>query len=182
MKAAAVFALLLLISGAASAQDKPEWMQYKNQYVGETSDVATPHRTAEEVARWAEAAAADVLSFGRDNYKARFSGFKRYFIAAGWGPYADYIRAARLIEAAQTGQTVGAVISRPPDIATQGVGDGAYHWVVTMPVIVSLIDPRKAGPSSTAIGHYTATVDVVRTGDTAGEGLAIAGWRMDGAP
>lgn len=157
--------------------EKVDWLAYKDPYASKATDITQPHRTTEEVSTWAQQAISDVLSFSQKDYRQRILGFKKYFIGAGWQPYATWLKEVHLIEmVAQEGySSVGTVVNSPPDILSQGMASGAYHWLVRVPAIISLQRQESKGDM---LGQYYLFLDVQRVEAKAEEdGLVIAGWR-----
>ena len=62
-------------SGPAGA----DWLQYKNPYAGEQSDITNPHRSAEEITAWGAKAVADALSFPEGSFDTHIREVKPYF-------------------------------------------------------------------------------------------------------
>ncbi len=167
---------------AAPATDaKPDWMAYKNPYVGEETDIANPHRNSDEIAAWARQAATDVLSFGPGDYREKIAGFKKYFAATGWQLYADYLRSSNTLTSVTTeGQTVGAIADGQAEIVNSGPVDNAYHWIVKVPLTISFsIKGANGAVKPTTTGKYTLFLDLARTAATDGDGIVINNWRVD---
>ncbi|MBU6475002.1 MAG: DotI/IcmL family type IV secretion protein [Alphaproteobacteria bacterium] len=191
-----VLAVLTALSGAALAQgggapaaspsaDKPlpAWLQYKSPYVGEEDDIANPHRTTDEIETWAEQASADVLTFDRENYATRMAGFKKYFAASGWKQYADYLKSSHIVDMVGTdGYSIGAIVDEMPLIINQGTVNGAYNWILRMPVTVSFFtkDPETGAEKTGPSGKFYLFLDISRVASGGDKnGIAIADWRME---
>ena len=197
MKKTAAAVLLLMtalpLAPSSYAQDKPpaatpsaplpDWLAYKNPYVGEENDIGNAHRTSDEMALWAQQAAADVLSFGADDYAAKMESFKKYFAQQGWQMYTAYLKDSKIADTVtQNGYSVGAIVDRTPDIVSYGPLDGSFHWIIKMPITVSFFSTDASGHTRTGgSGKYTLFVDVVRVPQGGDNGVAINNWRVDGA-
>lgn len=168
---------------AAPAAPLPAWMTYKDPYSGRgSSDLSNPHRTVDELAIWAQQAAADVLSFRSEDYKIKLKDYKKYFLQEGWQHYAAYLTEAKLINmVSEPGYSVGAIIDSVPEIISYGPMDGAYHWILKMPVTLSFFNTDAAGNTKTgASTRYTLFLDIVRVAEGGSvDGIAINNWRMD---
>ncbi len=168
---------------AATQQALPAWLQYHSPYAGKESDIANPHRTIGEIEIWAEQTAADVLSFNKRNYTPKMTGFQKYFTPSGWKQYADYLQSSRIVDMVGTDNySVGTIVDERPLVINQGDVNGAYNWILRMPVTISFFtkDPvtgtEKTGPSA----KFYLFMDVARVASGGGEnGIAIADWRME---
>ena len=166
------------------AKQKPAWLEYKTPYVGEENDIANPHRTSDEISTWAQQAAADVLTFGNADYKEKLMGFKKYFVQQGWQLYTTYLKNEKFINmVAEDGYSVGAIVNDVPEIVSQGPTEGAYHWIVKMPITISFFSTDAAGYTKTgASGKYILFMDILRVTEGGGDNaIAIDNWRVDPA-
>jgi hypothetical protein len=166
-------------AASSAAVQLPAW---KPSYAGEQNDIANPHRSTAEITAWAQQAATDVLSFGREDRAAKMEGFKKYFVSQSWQLYASYLRDSKILDMVdQNGYSVGTIVSRAPEIRDRGSSNGAYHWIVGMPITISFYkkDPAsgalKPGP---ARGFYLF-LDISRVAEGGGDdGIAIINWRV----
>ncbi len=171
---------------AAQPGQLPSWMEYKPAYTGEENDITNPHRTTEEITTWTQQAAADVLTFSSDDYKGKITGFKRYFVTQGWEQYVAYLKDTKAIDKVSVdGYSIGAIVDEAPQIINQGSSNGAYHWILRMPITISFFkkDPAsgetKTGPS----GKFYLFMDVLRVAQGGGDdGIAITNWRVMDVP
>jgi len=176
-----VFSLSLAWAQSQQATKLPSWLEYKNPYVGDGNSIANPHRTREEIASWAQQAAADSLSFSSANYKIKFKSFQKYFVREGWQFYIAYLRETKLINmVAEDGYTVGTIVNDLPKIINKGNYEGVYHWVVKMPITISFFsaDTQK-NPEPYASGKYLLFLDIWRV---ANGGIAIMDWKVNDIP
>lgn len=194
---AALGALLLGTAGISHAQvaeqpappaetPKPDWMKYRVPYGGGTGagegGLSAAHRTLEEVGIWAQQAGADTLSFGPPAPLEKIEGFRKYFSSQGWKPYDDYLKKSTLLTmVAEQGYSVSTIVERTPEIVGHGVKEGAYHWILKMPVTVGLFSKDAAGNAKSGdSSKYVLFMDVMRTAEGGGDnGLAIFNWRLD---
>lgn len=182
---AAILALLaaLPLSPPAGAQETaPSWMEYKNPYAGEQSDVTNPHRSGEEVVAWASKAVADALSFLPEDFNGQVNEIKGLFAKNGWQGYAAYLRDSKILELARSGKyTISTAANGDPMILRSGEAGGAYHWLVGVPIITSMQEPDENGKLRTA--HSSKTIIQISMGRVAeggGEdGIVIDGWAED---
>lgn len=170
-------------AAAPAPEAKPDWMNYKNPYVGEENDLANPHRTTDEISAWAQQAATDTLSFNPTNYRDKLTSFKKYFAPQGWQLYADYLKSSNVMSSVTNdGFSVGAIADGKPDIVNSGAVDGTYHWIVKLPLTVSFFTTASDGTITPGtMSKYTLFIDMARIADQSGEGIAINNWRMDPA-
>jgi hypothetical protein len=173
----------------AAAQPLPSWLEYKPAYVGEENDISNPHRTTEEITTWAQQAAADVLTFDKDNYTAKMVSFKKYFAPMGWDQYTEYLKDTKVVDmVGGNGYSIGAIVDEVPQIVNQGTTNGAYHWILRMPLTISFFTKdaasgqAKTGPS----GKFYLFVDILRVAKNSGiggeDGIAIISWRVMSPP
>ena len=198
---ACIMAAALLCSAAALAQappeqgqpargitpPKPAWLDYKNPYASEEGDLSNPHRTTDEIVILAQQTATDVLSFSPADYKDKLQSFKKYFVPQGWQLYAAYLKGSLpLSKVTDDGYSVGAIVSSPPEIVNNGPADGAYHWVVKVPVTISFFFSAAAADGSVRTGpsgKHILFMDMTRVASGGGDsGIAINNWRVDDAP
>jgi hypothetical protein len=171
---------------APAPEPLPAWLEYKPTYTGEENDIANPHRTADEMTTWAQQAAADVLSFSPDDYDAKMTGFKKYFVKQGWQLYTAYLKDSRVVEMVGAGgYSISAIVTEVPEIVNQGASGGAYHWIMRMPITIGFYkkDPAsgdtKTGPSA----KFYLFIDVLRVAQGGGDdGVAITNWRIMDVP
>lgn len=163
----------------------PSWLEYKPVYSGEETNIANPHRTRDEITTWAQQTAAEVLSFGRDDYTQKMTSFRKYFVPQGWDLYIGYLKQTRAIEMISAEDyTMGAIVADVPEIVNQGTFNGAYHWILRMPVTISFANKNpdgtaKPGPS----GKFYLFMDVLRVPEGGGDaGIAITNWRVMDVP
>lgn len=194
-QAASLVVALLLCASAVQAQapaaeqqplqPKPDWLSYKDPYIGEENNITKPKLSPEEVTLWSQDAIADILSFGPGDYKTKLGGFKKYFVPAGWQAYADFLRNAKLIDKVKDeGYAIRTIVTTPPDIVSHSlVEGGAYHWIVKLPVTLSFfIGGNNNRDKADASGNYLVFIDVTRVSEGGDKGIAIQNWRVDDVP
>lgn len=164
---------------------RPAWLEYHPVYTGEENDMNNPNRTHEEIAQWAQQAAADVLSFSKSDYNAKMASFKRYFQPQGWKLYTAYLTDSRAIDmVGKQDLIMGAIVDELPEIVNQGSAGGAYHWILRMPVTIGFHRLDAEGmPKTVASGKFYLFIDVQRVAVGLGDnGVAIVNWRVMDAP
>ena len=164
----------------------PDWMKYRPAFQGEENNIANPHRTTEEITAWAQQAAADVLSFNKENRAARMSDFKKYFVKQGWMLYTAYMQENKVLSMVdQQGYSVSTIVSQVPEIVNRGASNGVYHWILRMPITISFYkkDPVSGEPKPGPFGRFYLFLDVSRLPEGGGDdGIAITNWRVMDVP
>lgn len=95
-----------------------------------------PNMTGPYVMTWATLALSDMLTFGFNDYKVRMGLASNYFTEGGWKSFAGRLKRSRIIEMVEKNQQL--ITSAPkgaPILQSQGVVNGAYQWVVEIPMI-----------------------------------------------
>ena len=173
-------------AAAPQVESVPDWLKYKPAYQGEENNVANPHRTTDEITAWAQQAAADVLSFNKENLNARMESFKKYFVKQGWLLYISYLKDNKVIDMVnQQGYSVSTIVSQVPEIVNRGASGGVYHWILRMPITVSFFkkDPATGEPKQGPSGKFYLFLDVSRVAIGGGDdGIDITNWRVMEVP
>lgn len=186
--AAAAFVGLIGISYAfAEGAGKPSWMEYKPSYAGEESNIANPNHTRDEMTSWAQAAAAEVLTFDKTGYNERMKILAKYFAADGWTGYSEYLKSSKVLDMVMSqGYSVSAIVADVPEIVNQGAVSGVYHWIMRMPITISFTKAAAPGaaPQEGPAGKFYLFMDVMRVAEGKGgsNGLAITKWRIMDMP
>ena len=171
---------------AAPAAPRPAWLEYKPAYLGEETDIGNPHRTTEEITTWSQQAAAEVLSFSKENYTDKMGSFKKYFVQQGWSLYTAYLKDTKIIDmVGEGGYSIGTIVDEVPEIVNQGSSAGAYHWILRMPITITFFkkDPVTGETKAGSSGKFFLFVDVLRVAAGGGDdGIAIANWRVMDVP
>jgi len=196
---AAVFLAVVLSAAPAAWADSPAaapdgtttqlpaWLQYKPVYKGEENDIANPHRTADEMATWAQQAAADLLSFSKDDEEAKMAAFRqKYFVDQGWQLYTAYLKDAKILDMVDgQGYSVTTIVSEVPEIVNKGSAGGSYHWILRMPITISFYkkDPATGESKPGNSAKFFLFIHALRVADGGGtDGLAIMDWRVVDVP
>lgn len=165
---------------------KPAWLQYKPAYTGEENNIANPHRTNDEITAWAQEAAADVLSFSREEQSAKLKGFEKYFNPKGWQLYVAYLKDSKILNMVdEDSYFVRTIVTQPPEVVNRGASNGVYHWIVRMPITISFFkkDPEAGESKPGPVGKFYLFVDISRLAEGGGdEGIAIVNWRVMDVP
>lgn len=171
------------VAAPVPAAPLPAWLNYKSPYEGEENKIANPHRTPDEMVIWAQQAAAETLSFKSSDFKEKMTEFKKYFAESGWLAYITYLKDSKLADMVnEDGYSIGTIVNTVPEIVSHGNMDGAYHWIIRMPITLSFFNTDAAsGKTRTGgSGKYMLYMDVMRVAEGGGEnGIAINNWRVD---
>ena len=97
-----------------------------------------PNMNDAAIVSWAARAGSDVMTFGFHDYQKRLQDSSAYFTRRGWQNFTEALDRSRVIEGIQQSQRiVTAAPKAAPTIEQQGLVDGVYRWVVTLPLIVT---------------------------------------------
>jgi hypothetical protein len=177
-KVIAAFLLLFPVSSFAQQEPQPDWMQYKNPYAGEQTDITKAHRSNAEILAWSSKAVAEALSFPAGTFDARVKGLQPYFVKAGWISYADYLRRMNLLDVARGGKyAIVTAADGDPMLANDGAMSGAWHWEVSVPVIISITQADASGAART-VSSSKSRIDILASRVPADgvDGIAIESW------
>lgn len=176
---------------------KPGWMQYSSPYAGEQNDLTNPHRTAEEIAIWAQGSATDMLTFTASDMiailrgdgvtdlpeepNAKLARIKKKFSDQGWAEYAGFMRDKGIIDRVrQQGQSVTTVADGQGLVIDKGANGNSYRWTVRLPVMISFLafDAMSGEQRSLLTAHYEITMQLARIPQKspAEDGLEIEKW------
>lgn len=97
-----------------------------------------PNVSQSALQQWANTAVIAVNTYDFFNYRDQLQKASDYFTTDGWQAYLDELKASRNLNAViEKKLVVSAVATRAPTILRQGIIDGAYSWVVQIPVLVT---------------------------------------------
>jgi Type-IV b secretion system, inner-membrane complex component len=162
------------------------WHPYGDEQNSQ-NNLANSNHTLDEILNWAQQTAADVLSFSPDDRATKMESFqKKYFVKQGWGLYLAYLHDSHIEDMVEReGYFASTIVPNIPQIYSTGAKDGAYHWIVKMPITIGFYkksasptaDPQ-AGPS----GKFILYIDVMRVASGGEDGVAITNWQVTAAP
>jgi hypothetical protein len=150
------------------------------------NNLANPNHTLDEILTWSQQTTADALSFSPDDRVSKMEGFKKYFVKQGWDLYLAYLHDSNIQDMIdREGYFVSTIVPNIPQIYSSGTKDGAYHWIVKMPITIGFykksasanVDPQP-GPS----GKFILYIDVMRVASGGDDGVAIVNWQVTATP
>lgn len=152
---------------AAPRQPLPDWLQYRDPGAILAQDsLDRPHMDAAAVKHWASSKVADAMTFRADELQKHMGKTKNLFNEFGWQDFNIYLEQSGLLTTVrQKNYAVSGIIDSDPAIVNQGVLDGAYHWYLQLPLMVSFYPIQRDGSVSTqaaATGRFLAQVQVGR--------------------
>ena len=128
---------------------------------------------------WISLAVADFMTYSHEDYERRLQQSSGYFTKAGWKSYTDALQKARVLESvAAQKQTVTAQVTSPPVIIQDGVLDGKFRWVISLPVTLCY---KSAAASRFDPLKLTLVVERASEEDAPG-GIGIVQFNADSAP
>jgi hypothetical protein len=159
--------------------ETPDWGQYKDPYAGEVANLANANRTGEEITAWGSKAVAEALSFTPNDFEKQIRESQKYFMQTGWADYAEYLKNTQLLGIAQSGKyAIAAIPNGEPMITDSGAQNGAWHWTLNVPVIISVSTPDPSGALQTVSTRKTRlTLVLSRVAEGGDDGIAVAGWK-----
>lgn len=133
---------------------------------------------------WASNAATDTLTFGFDDYHEALSKTQNNFTSDGWNAFQDMLAKSHALKnviqyhqvlttvAYPKSVVVRARIPMPPTIESEGVKDGVYQWMVTVPY-----DKAVRAGNVRSFTRGSVQLIIVRTPTSQNPaGVAIAQW------
>lgn len=179
-------ALLLTTVQGAKADDS--WMEYKNPYVNEQGNLATPNRTTDEIIYLGRDLSTDALSFrpeemdkpeaGQEN---KLEKLRQNFSDTAWQEYMQYMRDSRFLDMVFRNRYNASTIADGDIILiNSGTIAGAYRWVVQVPLLITFHQIGRTGEvMPVTSGRFTLTMQLGRVkADEGRDGLIIDSWRM----
>lgn len=162
----------------ASSYKLPAWQPYGDQN-GE-NNIANSNRTLDEMITWSQQTVADVLSFGPDDHAKKMDGFRKYFASQGWDLYMNYLKGSNIQDMVDNQHYFVSTIVPSTEIYSSGTKDGAYHWIVKMPITIGFYTKASptAEPKPGPNGKFLLYIDVMRVPSGGDNGLAIVNWQV----
>jgi len=162
----------------------PAWAKYKEPYVGDYNNLAKPNRTNYEISNWAQKTVAEVLSFDPEKLERHLKKIKKYFVKKGWIKYARFLDKSKTINlVTDDGYSVRSIVNLPPDIINKGSEDKIYHWIVKMPITISIFKHDENNEIKTrASENYILYMDLIRVknrGFDNSANIAISDWEIE---
>jgi hypothetical protein len=168
--------------GEKPAQPLTGVWEYKDAYTGEENDIKNPNRTQEEVLAWAQQRAADVMSFTPDNIDKKLSQIQGGFVSQGWEQYKAYMQESDVLNRVKAqGFSVVTIVNGEALILNSGTGGTqSYHWLVEMPLMVTLSRAGMGGDMQPMSGgSFKLIMQLGRVASNRGvDGLAVESWKI----
>jgi len=163
---------------APAAPGKSLW-DY-NPYSGEGDDLKKANRTQDEILSWAEQRVTEVLSFTPETVDAKLGTMKKNFVQQGWAEYAAYLKESDLLDRVRgQGYTVSTILNGDPLILNSGTVGGTYHWLLELPMMVTLLRNDSEGvPQPMSGGTFRLQLQVGRVASQGVDGMAIESWKV----
>lgn len=87
---------------------------------------------------WATQAVTETMTFGYHDYQRRLQQASRHFTRRGWESFAGALQKAKIIDSITANQQVVTAEPRSaPILQNQGVLNGKYRWLLSMPLRVT---------------------------------------------
>lgn len=87
---------------------------------------------------WVANAVTETMTFGFHDYQRSLQRSSRHFTRRGWESFAGALQKAKIIESVTTNQQVVTAEPRSaPILKQQGVINGKYRWLITLPIKVT---------------------------------------------
>ena len=166
---------------ATPAAPTPDWMKYNSPYAADKDSIAKANHTSDEIMAWSGRAVSDVLTFKDKDFMGQIKRAQTFFNQAGWGEYAAYLKDSKLLEAGQSGKYVIATITDgPPMILDSGPLNGAWHWIISVPVITSVAQGGVPAADAQVLSSRKARIKltITRVLEGGDDGLAVEGWTL----
>lgn len=97
-----------------------------------------PNLNTSALMSWATQAVTETMTFGYHDYQRRLQQASRHFTRRGWESFAGALQKAKIIESISANQQVVTAEPRSaPILQNQGVLNGKYRWLLSMPLRVT---------------------------------------------
>jgi hypothetical protein len=172
---------ILLLSLPALAAEDASWMTYNNPYA--KTDLTTPHRTDDQIISFAERMAAEILTLKPETYVEQLDGFKQSFEGQSWEEYSVFLISSQIYDfIREDGYATTAVVKGRGKMGGKGVVNHSYHWIVSVPLIVSFGKaPAEGKEKRIGNNYYVMKLQLarVRAQSNTDDGLVINAWKIE---
>lgn len=138
-----------------------------------------PHRTAKEVSRWLVVAVAESLSFDVGTFETRQKKIATYFTPEAYQKYLTFLDTGFYREKLQN-KTVSLhnFVREEPFLLNNGVVDGAYRWLMEVPVMLSYLPAGSATykDQDPTNEELIFRVEIMRSPGAGPEEILISNW------
>lgn len=143
-----------------------------------------PNMDTPALLAWAAASASETMTFGYTDYQEHLKQSSRYFTKAGWETFAAFMQRSRIIEdMTSPDRTVTAQLQSAPIVTQEGAEDGKHHWLVKMPLDVTLVVTHKGSVTIKVPAHYLLTLRIERVAPPENpDGIRISRWTVTSNP
>lgn len=101
--------------------------------------LAEPNLNKAALVSWMGGAATEIMTFNFLNYDEVFGKSRRFFSAEGWESFTDALLKSGLLNSVTSYQQVITSIPREqPTVVAEGVLEGQYRWVMSVPIIMTI--------------------------------------------
>lgn len=161
-----------LSSGPAAAATDVILPDQKPEPVKEQADKDQADKDREEVLRWAEKRALDIMTFNFNDYGGRRDYNRQYFTAHGFKEFYDAMENSGIHTAVVQNQYVTtSVVTCPPALMEEGISSKGPRWIIQVPMIVTYTNETRKSEN----GMY-ATIIVRTNNEYQGQYLGIEQW------
>ncbi len=144
-KIALVLAGLTLISTLSAIYlivDRPAPIYFATNADGSITPIVPlrePHLSPAEIANFATEAATRALTYSFSNYRGEFEDLKPYFTKPrGWNSFVDALNRSGQLDLVKNQRLNTTAVAQRAVIAREGINvDGAYEWIVQLPIRVT---------------------------------------------
>jgi len=97
-----------------------------------------PNLSQAALLSWVAQAATEVMTFGFHDYTRRLQKSSRHFTSKGWESFTSALQKSRILETVEAKQQVVTAAPRnAPVLIQEGLFQGKYRWVVSLPLMVT---------------------------------------------
>lgn len=131
------------------------------------------------VLSWASQSATEVMTFSFKDYQRRLQESSRHFTRRGWETFTDALQKSGVIESVEAlRQVVSAEVRSAPILTRQGVFEGKYRWLITLPLAVTYTSGTSSRTDNLDINVTVERVPSLENPN----GVGIQQWVADLAP
>jgi intracellular multiplication protein IcmL len=165
----ALFCVLLALPAAAQAVDDSTPPTVAIPLDKPAMDTAS-------VLAWTARAASEAMTFDFGDYQKKLQRASKRFTKVGWETFAAALQRSRLIDVVtKQQQAVSAQPKVSPVLVEEGVVDGKYRWVVSVPIIVTYKNAQMMRQDTLQLRLVIERVKTLESPD----GIGIAEWKAE---
>jgi hypothetical protein len=133
-----LFAALLAVACAlhAHAADIPTYDQIQKNAKGDLP-LDRPSIEIAELLPWVAETAQEVYDLKEEDYEGHLKDASAKFTKDGWKGFTTFLAKTNIIAKLKSDEMVVTLIPGKPVLLAEGVEDGVYHWMISVPCTIN---------------------------------------------